>query len=299
MLTIRLRKVRLLYSLLAGVFVMFACVLGAVLYFNERAIAEQAIKSNISLKEADEQIKKIKAEKKAKEEAERVAAEKKAQEEKEAADKKAASDTALAAQLQGQVVAPAGCAASGAHSNPSSIDVVINKKRCFNPIDFTPTDLASYNGFIVSAKIIPDMTTMFHAAAAAGVPLSLTSSYRSYGNQVTTYNHWVQTNGSQAAADTVSARPGYSEHQTGFAFDVSAGSCSLECFRGTKQYEWMIANAHNYGFIERYPVGLESVTGYGAEAWHWRYVGKATATQMKASGVKTLEQLWGIPGGGY
>ncbi len=299
MLKMRLRKVRLLYILLAGVFVVFACALSAVFYFSDRSIAEQTAQSNRALEKVDVQIKKMKADKKAREEAERIAAEKKVREEKEAAEKKAASDAALTAQLQGQVIAPAGCAATGAHSDPSAIDVVINKKRCFNPITFTPSDLTSYSGFVVSAKIIPDMTSLFDAAAGAGVPLSLTSSYRSYSNQVSTYNYWVQTNGSQAAADTVSARPGYSEHQTGLVFDLSAGSCSLECFRGTKQYEWMVANAHTYGFIERYPVGLESITGYSAEAWHWRYVGKATASQMKISGVKTLEQLWNIPGGSY
>lgn len=295
MLTLRLKKRRFLLITIPVVLLLFASSLGAVLHYGNQAYAKQQEETSRKLAVLDKQIVQIKAkkaaEKKAKEEAERKA--------KEEAEKKAAADAALAAQQKGQVVTPKGCAATGAHSNPSSIDVVINKKRCFNPIDFVPGDLTSYNGFVVSAKIVPDMTAMFNAAAAAGVPLSLTSSYRSYSNQVATYNNWVRVNGSTAAADTVSARPGYSEHQTGFVFDLSAGSCSLECFRGSAQYNWMMANAHNFGFIERYPVGLESITGYSPEAWHWRYVGAATAQSMKSSGVKTLEQLWNIPGGSY
>ena len=273
-------------------FLAFGGAVGAVFYFGNEAIAKQQAESQTKLADMDKKIAEIKAkkeaERKAKEEAERKATEQKAE-----------ADKALAAQQAGQVVTPKGCAVSGAHGNPVAIDVVINKKRCFNPIDFVPPDLTSFGGYVVSAKIIPDMTAMFNAAAAAGVPLSLTSAYRSYSNQVTTYNYWVTANGSTTAADTVSARPGYSEHQTGFAFDLSAGGCSLECFRGSSQYQWMLANASTYGFIERYPTGLESVTGYSPEAWHWRYVGPTVAQQMKAGGIKTLEQLWNIPGGGY
>lgn len=295
MLTLKLKKRRFLIISLAAAAVVFVGSLGAVFYVGNQAIAKEQQQHDTEIKEMDKKIAKLKAEalakKKAKEEAERKA--------KEEAEKKAAADAALAAQQKGQVVTPKGCAATGAHSNPATIDVVINKKRCFNPIDFTPPDLTSFNGFVVSAKIVPDMTAMFNAAAGAGTPLSLTSSYRSYSNQVATYNNWVRVNGSTAAADTVSARPGYSEHQTGLAFDLSAGSCSLECFRGSVQYGWMMANAHNFGFIERYPVGLEGITGYSPEAWHWRYVGPATAKAMKAAGVKTLEQFWNIPGGSY
>lgn len=292
MLRLRTLKRKTFFIVLAISLVLFAAALGAVMYFGNQAIAKQQAESKLQLEKLDNQLADVKR---------KVAAKKKAEEEaaKKAAEQKAASDAALSSQLQGQVVTPKGCAAGGAHSNPNSIDVVINKKRCFNPIDFVPGDLGSYNGFVVSAKIIPAMTAMFNAAAAAGAPLSLTSAYRSYSNQVSTYNHWVSVNGSNAAADTVSARPGYSEHQTGYVFDLSAGGCSLECFRGSPQYTWMQINAHTYGFIERYPQGLESITGYSPEAWHWRYVGAATATEMKTKGIKTLEQLWGIPGGGY
>lgn len=298
MLRVKVKTHRLLLILLSVLIVLSTSGLGAYYYFSDQAIAKQQADASEYTAQMDrknaELTKKRLAEEKArkeKEEAERKA--------KEEAEQKADADKALVAQQQGQVVTPKGCAISGAHGNPASIDVVVNKKRCFNPIDFVPPDLTSYNGYVVSAKIVPDMTAMFQAAAAAGVPMSLTSSYRSYSNQVTTYNNWVRVNGSTAAADTVSARPGYSEHQTGFAIDLAAGGCSLECFSGSAQYNWLVTHGATYGFIQRYPAGLESITGYSTETWHWRYVGPATAQAMKASGAKTLEQFWGVAGGGY
>lgn len=288
MLRLRHKRHTILVIILAVALLLFAAALGALIYYSNQSAEKQRVDTHARFEKLDKEIAKLKAAKAAK-----IA------EEKKAAEQKAAADAALVAQQAGQVVTPKGCGISGAHGNPNAIDVVINKKHCFNPIDFVPSDLTSFNGFVVSAKIVPDLTALFNAASAAAVPLSLTSSYRSYSNQVVTYNNWVRVNGSTAAADTVSARPGYSEHQTGLAFDLSAGSCSLECFKGTAQYAWLQANAAAYGFIERYPEGLESITGYSPEAWHWRYVGPATAQEMKSKGVKTLEQLWGINGGGY
>lgn len=163
-----------------------------------------------------------------------------------------------------------------------------------------PSDIVYYHGYPVSNKIYANLTAMLSAAQAAGEVIGLTSAYRSYSSQVVTYNKWVAVNGSTAAADTVSARPGYSEHQSGFAVDLDADNvCNLNCFANSSQYVWMKANAANYGFVERYIAGYESITGYNAEAWHWRYVGPAVAKDMKAKGVHTLEQYWGISGGDY
>jgi len=291
MLTLKVKKPRISLIIIAIALLVFTGAYGALTYFGNQAIAKQQAESQDMQTKMDKKIaelKKTAADKKAKLEAQ-----------KKAADQSASADAALTAQQQGQVVTPTGCAAKGIHGDPNAITVVINKKHCFNPVDFIPSDLTSFNGYVVSAKIVPDLTAMFAAASAAGAPLSMTSSYRSYANQVATYNNWVQVNGSTAAADTVSARPGYSEHQTGLAMDLSAGGCSLECFRGSAQYAWMQANAATYGFIERYPAGLESITGYSPEAWHYRYVGSAVAQEMKTKNIKTLEQLWNISGGSY
>lgn len=294
MLKMRAPRHKLLLVIVAIALLIFAGALSLIHYYGNHAIAEQNTQSSATLKQSDKRIAELKAQKEA-----AIKAKIAAEAARKAAEQKASADAALVAQQAGKVVTPAGCAISGAHGNPNAIDVVVNKKRCFSPVNFVPGDLTGFNGFVVSAKMVPDLTALFNAAAAAGVPLSLTSSYRSYSNQVETYNTWVRVNGSTAAADTVSARPGYSEHQTGLAFDLSAGGCSLECFRSSAQYQWMLTNAATYGFIERYPPGLESITGYSPEAWHWRYVGPATAQQMKSKNVKTLEQLWGLPGGSY
>ncbi len=238
---------------------------------------------------ADATIKRLKQEKierarKAEEEAKKKAAEEEAQRKAQAAAKPA-----------GAVATPTNCGVD----NPASITVVINKKHCFNPLSWAPSDLVSVGGYPMRAEAANQMIAMMNAAAAAGAGFDLSSAYRSYANQVTVYNHWVAVNGSQAAADTVSARPGYSEHQTGLAADVKVGSCALECFRGKPAHVWLQANAHTYGYIERYPPGLSSITGYSPEAWHWRYVGAGVAQDMKAKGIQTLEQYYGISGGDY
>ena len=139
---------------------------------------------------------------------------------------------------------------------------------------------------------------MVAAATAAGQGFGASSSFRSYDSQVTTYNYWVAASGS-GQADTYSARPGYSEHQTGLAVDVKAGSCALDCFGKSSQYTWLREHALEFGFIQRYPAGLTSIMGYIAEPWHWRYVGTAVATDMKAKGIETLEQYYRVEGGDY
>lgn len=186
-----------------------------------------------------------------------------------------------------------------AHGDPHQIDILVNKAHCLSPLDFTPTDLVGVDGYLVSAKAAPHLRAMLQAAAHAGLTISLTSTYRSYHNQITTYNGWVAANGSTEAADTVSARPGYSEHQTGLAVDLGTGSCALECFAGTPHYAWLQQHAATYGFIQRYYAGYEGITGYSPEAWHYRYVGPETALDMRTKGIKTLEQYWNISGGNY
>lgn len=229
--------------------------------------------------------------------AQRKAAEEKArQEAQEAAAREAAEQS-----RQGNNAAtinPASCNVSKTHNNPASIDVVVNKKHCIQPLGYTPSNLVTSHGATLSALAVDSFNQMYDAAAAAGQGFSVTSSYRSYSTQISTYNRWVSISG-QAGADTYSARPGYSEHQTGFALDVAAGSCTLDCFGSTSQYQWFQANAANYGFIQRYYKGYESTTGYSAEEWHYRYVGAEVAKDMKAKDIKTLEEYWGVSGGDY
>lgn len=136
------------------------------------------------------------------------------------------------------------------------------------------------------------LNAMFAAAANEGhTNMRISSGYRSYATQSTLYNRYVKRDG-QAAADRYSARPGYSEHQTGLAFDIiKAGMTSDPATLSS--WSWLAENAHNYGFILRYPEGKESVTGYQSEPWHYRYVGIELAQKVHASGL-TLEEYFGI-----
>jgi len=136
------------------------------------------------------------------------------------------------------------------------------------------------------------------AAKAALEEFNLTafSTYRSFDYQKELYERYVNKDGKEAA-DRYSARPGYSEHQTGLAFDI--GEVNFEkhwassTFGGTAAGEWVAKNAHRFGFIMRYPLGKEKVTGYMHESWHFRYVGPVIATEIyKKKG--TLEEHLGI-----
>lgn len=259
-------------------------------------IATTKKETSAQLAALDVKIKAIKAQK---------AAELKAKQ--EAAAKVAAAQAQTADNATALTVDSASCNVSKTHNNPASIDVVVNKKHCMQPVTYVPGDLVSVvdaNGasFPLSAKAAPSFTAMSNAATAAGESFYLTSSYRSYSDQVSTYAYWVNTSG-KAGADTYSARPGYSEHQTGLAFDVAATvdgkNYVLSDFEKTSQYTWLQAHAADYGFIQRYYAGSESKTGYEAEEWHYRYVGVAVAKDMQAKGIKTLEEYWGVSGGDY
>jgi D-alanyl-D-alanine carboxypeptidase len=216
----------------------------------------------------------------------------------EADAKTAADQAATATDATASTVDSSKCNVAKTHANPSSIDVVVNKTHCMQPVSYAPQDLVTSNGATLSTKAINAYNQLYMAAAAAGQSFYVTSSYRSYSDQVSTYAYWVSTSG-QNGADTYSARPGYSEHQTGLAFDVAAGGCVLNCFGTTPQYAWLQDHAADYGFIQRYYKGYESVTGYDAEEWHYRYVGVNVAKDMQKKGVKTLEQYWNISGGNY
>ncbi len=191
-------------------------------------------------------------------------------------------------------------------STPASPWWVVNKTRPL-PAGYVPADLvaapvrlrlaSSSERMKFSQAASADLKKLFDGAAAAGHVLVFASGYRSEATQRQLYNSYVANDG-QAAADRYSARPGTSEHQTGLAFDATTPSeaCFLEvCFGTTPEGAWLLANAHRYGFIVRYPQGKESVTGYQYEPWHLRWVGVELATEMKRTGITTLEEFFGLP----
>ncbi|MFJ7972279.1 D-alanyl-D-alanine carboxypeptidase family protein [Psychrobacillus sp. NPDC096389] len=133
-------------------------------------------------------------------------------------------------------------------------------------------------------------------ATLSGYELVAFSTYRSFDYQTTLYEKYVSNDG-QEAADRYSARPGYSEHQTGLAFDIGEQHFeqhfARESFGETEAGKWVAANAHKYGFIMRYPNGKEKITGYMYEPWHFRYVGKELAPKVYEAGT-TLEEYFNL-----
>ena len=120
------------------------------------------------------------------------------------------------------------------------------------------------------------------------------SGFRSYETQTQLYQNYVDKDG-KAEADRYSARPGYSEHQTGLAFDLIGTNGDL--VTEEKAAQWLLDHAADYGFVVRYLKGKEKETGYMAEEWHLRYVGKE-AKEISASGL-SLEEYYGFEGGDY
>ena len=182
--------------------------------------------------------------------------------------------------------------------------VVVNHTRSM-PDGYEP-ELAYVAGsdYELDSRVAPYYDKMYNAAAAEGIYLTPVSGFRYYSSQERNlnalisdymYQYDLSEADARAKAETEILPPGCSEHNLGLAMDI----CSVdESFMYTAAYEWLVENAHNYGFIERYPVGTQSITGVIAEPWHWRFVGPAYAKKIKASGL-TLEEYFDQNGINY
>lgn len=177
-----------------------------------------------------------------------------------------------------------------APTNDASITKVFNKKHSVGE-NYEPSDLVSIGGQRLRKEAADSLTLMQKVTTS----LSAASGYRSYATQKTLYDNYVKQDG-QAEADRYSARPGYSEHQTGLTMDFAPIDDSFKNFAA---YKFLTENGYKYGWVLRYPADKEVVTGYMSEPWHWRYVGVDVATDMHNKGVTTLEEYYGIEGGGY
>ena len=191
--------------------------------------------------------------------------------------------------------------------DPGRIWVIVNKRRPLNPKNSTPRDLRApsvplrlndqHDEMKLQAIAAQATETLFAAAKKDKLELMVASAYRSSDYQKGLYNGYVKQQG-QAAADTQSARPGHSEHQTGLALDVEPATrkCEVEaCFADLPEGQWVAANAYKHGFVLRYHKDKESITGYIFEPWHLRYVGKALAQKLHDEGDPTLEEFFSLP----
>lgn len=126
--------------------------------------------------------------------------------------------------------------------------------------------------------------SMFNAAKNDGYTLIINSSYRSYDEQTEVYDNYSSWYGEEEALK-VAAKPGYSEHQTGLAVDIQSYCSQEKEFEECEEFTWLSKNAYKYGFILRYPDGLEQITGYNYESWHYRYVGKEAAKYIHDNNI--------------
>lgn len=161
-------------------------------------------------------------------------------------------------------------------------DYILVNKYIYLGEDYVPDNLEdistnySRSGMKLVSSAKDAFETLAEQALKDNKKVIAMSSYRSYQYQVNLYNRYVANEGVNAA-DTYSARPGYSEHQTGLCVDVYDGVIDYTNFEKSDSYNWMMDNAYKYGFILRYPKGKENITGYQYESWHYRYVGKKIA----------------------
>lgn len=177
--------------------------------------------------------------------------------------------------------------------------VLVNKEYRLSE-NYVPKDLvsASLSGirrggsYRVRNIIINDLRDLVNQAKNDGIDLAIRSAYRSYQDQLTTYNYWLRHNKNIADdADKVSARAGHSQHQLGTAIDFTSSEIQDGIggqFHTTQAAKWLEENAWKYGFVISFPKGHESTTGYNYESWHYRYIGKDNAQEMINSG-KILE----------
>ena len=176
------------------------------------------------------------------------------------------------------------------------LDTTYRLPSTYAPGDRRSTYYAGLSGGgSVRSFVIPDLRAMARAARAAGARLAVQSAYRSYSTQRSTFAYWSRVSG-YAAALRSSARAGHSEHQLGTTIDFrSYGGSAPWYYRdwGTSRAgAWLRANAWKFGFVMSYPKGKFTVTCYSYEPWHYRYVGRAVAAKIRASGLTLREYLW-------
>lgn len=177
--------------------------------------------------------------------------------------------------------------------------ILVNKGN-FLEEDYVPADLKAVTYYaenrsaasrFMRGEAADQFNNMAGAAREAGFEIVMTTAYRSYSFQSALYSNNVGQYG-QTEADKFSAKPGYSEHQTGLAVDVSSpsvGYALTEGFDATPEWKWLSENAGRFGFILRYPKDKTEITGYMYEAWHFRYVGLDAAKMMNDENI-TLEE---------
>lgn len=177
----------------------------------------------------------------------------------------------------------------GTSPDLNNVQILCNKYFAL-PDDFTPQDIVDVPSeyyvndgkeYRLNEEALNAFISMSDAAKEEGLSLKIISAYRSNSYQSRLYEKY-KAKSSQAEADRYSARPGHSEHETGFGIDINDVA---QAFEKTDEFKWLQKNAHLFGYILRYPKGLDYLTGYMYEPWHYRYLGTDLATKVHQSGL--------------
>ena len=176
------------------------------------------------------------------------------------------------------------------YTDPVIVDdyskTVIANKHFYLGKDYVPKNLVEFpEGYAKSSSYVAKgekeavdaAISMINSARSEGYDLRINSAYRSYDDQVDIYDSYLKLYG-QTYVDNYVSKPGFSEHQTGYAFDFASGNSSV--FANSAEYQWMIKNSYKYGFVYRFLRSKEEITEIKHEAWHFRYVGKEIAEVM-------------------
>jgi len=199
-------------------------------------------------------------------------------------------------------------------SEASDFDLILINKTHNLSEDYRPEDLVRVDRFVqgvgnddthmLRSAAAEALNKMLDAALEDGIELRLRTGFRSFAYQSNLYNSYVEKNGREAA-DTYSARPGYSEHQTGLCCDLGGKSQGFALsyeFGNTEEGKWVKEHAAEFGYIIRYSDGITdekgvrqpgAVTGYVYEPWHIRYVGIENAKEITEKDI-CLEEYLGI-----
>ena len=179
------------------------------------------------------------------------------------------------------------------HINSSDITkentILVNKYNYLNN-DYIPNDLVdidikyAYRNRQIKAEVYNAFIEMYNDALNNNINLLIISGYRNYDYQNYLYSNCINIYGVDYA-NKVCAKAGYSEHQTGLALDIITPNINMNEFENTEAYQWLKENCYNYGFILRYPKDKMDITGYVYEPWHYRYVGKDIALQIKKENI--------------
>lgn len=167
--------------------------------------------------------------------------------------------------------------------------MLVNKFNGLNE-GYEPEDLReisatyAYSGNYISESIYDDLTEMLDAAKDAGYTLVVSQGYRSYKDQLDAYKD-IENYSSSREADARAARAGHSEYQTGLSMLIEPYNKIIEDVSNNAEHIWLLANAHRYGFILRYPAGTENITGFASEEWRFRYVGREAASTIKSENI--------------